>query len=192
MMTLQKTIRGSPRWSWARLQISLWISPRRIWVFSARASKPLPAATSRVCSRDNPTTTSVRLGSAHSFFLLAMNLVLGDTWLVISSSGISFIPREVGEHLVSIKKNGQHVPNSPITIMVVQSEIGDASRVKVFGQGLVEGNTFEMSDFVVDTREAGERERFDLLFTFNLLLLINLLFFVFFLIFFYLITKIDF
>lgn len=40
--------------------------------------------------------------------------------------------------------------------MVVQSEIGDASKVKAFGQGLVDGRTFEMSDFVVDTREAGE------------------------------------
>uniref|UniRef100_A0A674DR18 Filamin B n=1 Tax=Salmo trutta TaxID=8032 RepID=A0A674DR18_SALTR len=69
--------------------------------------------------------------------------------------GISFIPREVGEHVVSIKKNGCHVANSPITIMVVQSEIGDASKVKVYGQGLVEGHTFDMSDFVVDTREAG-------------------------------------
>ncbi|XP_053324668.1 filamin-B isoform X1 [Spea bombifrons] len=69
--------------------------------------------------------------------------------------GISFIPREVGEHLVSIKKNGRHVPNSPISIMVYQSEIGDASKVKVFGPGLTEGRTFEMSDFVVDTREAG-------------------------------------
>ncbi|KAM4721013.1 filamin-B isoform 2-T2 [Rhinophrynus dorsalis] len=69
--------------------------------------------------------------------------------------GISFIPREVGEHLVSIKKNGRHVPNSPISIMVFQSEIGDASKVKVFGPGLTEGRTFEMSDFVVDTREAG-------------------------------------
>lgn len=86
-----------------------------------------------------------------------MTFVLDNTWWVVSSSGISFIPREVGEHLVSIKKNGHHVTNSPITIMVVQSEIGDASRVKVFGQGLVEGHTFEMSDFVVDTREAGER-----------------------------------
>uniref|UniRef100_A0A8C5WJ73 Filamin B n=1 Tax=Leptobrachium leishanense TaxID=445787 RepID=A0A8C5WJ73_9ANUR len=69
--------------------------------------------------------------------------------------GISFIPREVGEHLVSIKKNGRHVPNSPISIMVYQSEIGDASKVKVFGPGLTAGRTFEMSDFVVDTREAG-------------------------------------
>ncbi len=58
---------------------------------------------------------------------------------------------------MSIKKNGRHVANSPISITVVQSEIGDAGRVKVFGQGLVEGHTFEMADFVVDTREAGER-----------------------------------
>eukprot|EP00062_Callorhinchus_milii_P024180 gi/632983815/ref/XP_007908833.1/ PREDICTED: filamin-B [Callorhinchus milii] len=69
--------------------------------------------------------------------------------------GISFIPREVGEHLVSIKKNGIHVANSPITIIVGQSEIGDASRVKVCGEGLKEGRTFEMSDFIVDTRDAG-------------------------------------
>lgn len=69
--------------------------------------------------------------------------------------GISFIPREVGEHVVSIKKNGSHVANSPVTIMVVQSEIGDARRARVFGRGLVEGRTFEMCDFIVDTRDAG-------------------------------------
>lgn len=91
-----------------------------------------------------------------------------------SGLGISFIPREVGEHLVSIKKNGQHVANSPITIMVVQSEIGDASRVKVFGQGLVEGRTFEMSDFVVDTRDAGERCFFTFYFVITLDLNSNL------------------
>ncbi|XP_063517100.1 filamin-B isoform X4 [Pongo pygmaeus] len=70
-------------------------------------------------------------------------------------TGISFIPREVGEHLVSIKKNGNHVANSPVSIMVVQSEIGDARRAKVYGRGLSEGRTFEMSDFIVDTRDAG-------------------------------------
>ena len=72
-----------------------------------------------------------------------------------SVPGISFIPREVGEHLVSIKKNGNHVANSPVSIMVVQSEIGDARRAKVYGRGLSEGRTFEMSDFIVDTRDAG-------------------------------------
>lgn len=58
--------------------------------------------------------------------------------------------------MVSIKKNGRHVANSPISIMVVQSEIGDASRVKVFGPGLVEGHTFQMAEFIVDTRDAGK------------------------------------
>ncbi|XP_048343970.1 filamin-B isoform X2 [Sphaerodactylus townsendi] len=69
--------------------------------------------------------------------------------------GISFIPREVGEHWVSIIKNGSHVPNSPVSIMVVQSEIGDARRARVSGRGLVEGRTFEMCDFIIDTRDAG-------------------------------------
>ncbi|MEQ2236763.1 hypothetical protein ILYODFUR_016093, partial [Ilyodon furcidens] len=69
--------------------------------------------------------------------------------------GISFIPREVGEHQVSILKNGRHVANSPITIMVVQSEIGDARRVKAHGEGLVQATTFSNASFVVDTQEAG-------------------------------------
>uniref|UniRef100_A0A3Q2DWL4 Filamin C, gamma b (actin binding protein 280) n=1 Tax=Cyprinodon variegatus TaxID=28743 RepID=A0A3Q2DWL4_CYPVA len=69
--------------------------------------------------------------------------------------GISFTPKEVGEHVVSVKKSGTHVTNSPFKIMVGQSEIGDASRVKVYGQGLVEGHTFEVAEFIVDTRNAG-------------------------------------
>ncbi|XP_072296018.1 filamin-B isoform X2 [Eucyclogobius newberryi] len=69
--------------------------------------------------------------------------------------GISFIPREVGEHMVSILKNGVHVANSPIAIRVVQSEIGDAGRVVTHGDGLTHGTTFSNCSFVVDTREAG-------------------------------------
>uniref|UniRef100_A0A8B9EC42 Filamin C n=1 Tax=Anser cygnoides TaxID=8845 RepID=A0A8B9EC42_ANSCY len=69
--------------------------------------------------------------------------------------GISFTPKEVGEHVVSVKKSGQHVTNSPFKILVGQSEIGDASRVKVWGKGLVEGHTFEVAEFIVDTRNAG-------------------------------------
>ncbi|KAL1007835.1 hypothetical protein UPYG_G00092250 [Umbra pygmaea] len=123
-------------------------------------------------TEDNLRRSQVKLGSAADF---ALDITETDLSLLTASIrapsgrdepcllkrqpnnhiGISFIPREVGEHLVSIKKNGHHVANSPISIMVVQSEIGDASKVKVYGQGLVEGHTFEMSDFVVDTREAG-------------------------------------
>ncbi|XP_075713670.1 filamin-C isoform X2 [Rhinoderma darwinii] len=69
--------------------------------------------------------------------------------------GISFTPKEVGEHVVSVKKNGKHVTNSPFKIMVGQSEIADASKVKVSGKGLLEGLTFEVSEFIVDTRTAG-------------------------------------
>ncbi|XP_068919897.1 filamin-A isoform X3 [Petaurus breviceps papuanus] len=69
--------------------------------------------------------------------------------------GISFVPKEIGEHLVNVKKHGQHVPNSPITVMISQSEIGDASRVHVSGQGLHEGRTFEPAEFIIDTRDAG-------------------------------------
>lgn len=71
-------------------------------------------------------------------------------------TGISFTPKEVGEHEVSVRKNGMHVANSPFKIMVGQSEIGEASRVKAFGKGLVEAHTFEMAEFFVDTRNAGK------------------------------------
>uniref|UniRef100_A0A1A7YJ75 Filamin C, gamma b (Actin binding protein 280) n=1 Tax=Iconisemion striatum TaxID=60296 RepID=A0A1A7YJ75_9TELE len=69
--------------------------------------------------------------------------------------GISFTPKEVGEHVVSVRKSGKHVTNSPFKIMVGQSEIGDANRVKVYGQGLLEGHTLDVAEFVVDTRNAG-------------------------------------
>lgn len=78
---------------------------------------------------------------------------------LLALTGISFIPHEVGEHLVSILKNNAHIPNSPISIMVVQSEIGDASLVKVHGDGLVQGTTTSDASFIVDTREAGQCQR---------------------------------
>lgn len=73
----------------------------------------------------------------------------------ISAAGISFVPKEIGEHLVNIKKNGRHIPSSPIAVMINQSEIGDASRVRVSGQGLSEARTFEPAEFIIDTRDAG-------------------------------------
>ncbi|XP_030274937.1 filamin-B-like isoform X1 [Sparus aurata] len=123
-------------------------------------------------TEDNQRRSQVKLGSAADF---SLDINETDLSLLTASIqapsgrdepcllkrmannhiGISFIPREVGEHKVSILKNGRHVPNSPITIMVVQSEIGDASLVKAHGDGLVQGTTFNNSSFVVDTREAG-------------------------------------
>ncbi|KAG7226662.1 hypothetical protein INR49_001832 [Caranx melampygus] len=123
-------------------------------------------------TEDNKRRSQVKLGSAADF---SLDINETDLSLLTASIrapsgrdepcllkrmannhiGISFIPREVGEHRVSILKNGRHVANSPITIMVVQSEIGDASRVKVHGDGLIQGTTFTNASFVVDTQEAG-------------------------------------
>lgn len=71
------------------------------------------------------------------------------------STGISFTPKEVGEHVVSVRKSGKHVTNSPFKILVGPSEIGDASKVRVWGKGLSEGHTFQVAEFIVDTRNAG-------------------------------------
>jgi len=69
--------------------------------------------------------------------------------------GISFTPREVGEHLVSVKRNGKHIRNSPFKVMVNPEDVGDASRVKVEGPTLKEGKTHEDNTFRVDTKNAG-------------------------------------
>ena len=74
---------------------------------------------------------------------------------LIFSLGISFTPKEIGEHLVSVKKRGRHVPNSPFRIMVGESEIADASKVKVYGEGCEKAVAGETAEFRVDTRKAG-------------------------------------
>ena len=84
-------------------------------------------------------------------FIAHLVNVRRDVWL----SGISFTPHEVGEHLVNVRRNGQHIPNSPFKIFVGESEIGNASKVKVYGQGLSEGTANEMNEFNVNTKDAG-------------------------------------
>ncbi|KAF7274400.1 hypothetical protein GWI33_012941 [Rhynchophorus ferrugineus] len=69
--------------------------------------------------------------------------------------GISFTPREVGEHIVSVKKMGNHITNSPFKINVCEREVGDARKVKVQGNALKEGKTHVDNTFTVDTRNAG-------------------------------------
>nr|XP_061814514.1 filamin-B-like isoform X1 [Nerophis lumbriciformis] len=123
-------------------------------------------------TEDKQRRSQVKLGSAADFFL---NINETDLSLLHASIaapsgreepcllkrmsnnhvGVSFIPREVGEHWVSITKNERHVANSPIAITIIQSEIGDATRVRAHGDGLVRGTTFSEASFVVDTREAG-------------------------------------
>uniref|UniRef100_UPI00358FEB07 filamin-C-like isoform X2 n=1 Tax=Myxine glutinosa TaxID=7769 RepID=UPI00358FEB07 len=76
-------------------------------------------------------------------------------WLQNGQVGISFTPKEPGKHLVSVRKDGRHIVNSPFMVKMTTSEIGDASRVRVAGRGLKEGQTFQMADFTVDTTDAG-------------------------------------
>ncbi|XP_015833319.1 filamin-A isoform X5 [Tribolium castaneum] len=69
--------------------------------------------------------------------------------------GISFTPREIGEHVVSVKKMGNHITNSPFKINVCEREVGDARKVLVSGNALKEGKTHVQNTFNVDTRNAG-------------------------------------
>ncbi|XP_035216492.1 filamin-A-like isoform X2 [Stegodyphus dumicola] len=69
--------------------------------------------------------------------------------------GISFTPREAGEHLVNVKRTGNHIQGSPFKINVLDREIGDASKVKVIGNAIKEGKTHTANEFTIDTREAG-------------------------------------
>ncbi|XP_008178841.1 filamin-A isoform X2 [Acyrthosiphon pisum] len=75
--------------------------------------------------------------------------------LVNGNLGISFTPREIGQHVVSVKRMGQHIVNSPFKITVGEREVGDAKKVKVTGNGLKEGKTHVENLFTVDTRSAG-------------------------------------
>ncbi|KAM7537033.1 hypothetical protein Aperf_G00000060482 [Anoplocephala perfoliata] len=69
--------------------------------------------------------------------------------------GISFTPREIGDHLVNVYRNGRPIPNSPFKIYVGESELGNAGRVRVYGRGLREGLANQNCQFTVDTRDAG-------------------------------------
>ena len=69
--------------------------------------------------------------------------------------GISFTPRENGQHLVNVKRMGTHINGSPFKINVLDREIGDASKVRVTGKGLKEGKTQTSNELLVDTKEAG-------------------------------------
>ena len=71
------------------------------------------------------------------------------------STGILFAPDEVGEHLVNVLKDGEHIANSPFKLPVGE---GNASKVKAWGQGLEEGTANEVNEFTIDTKEAGQNQ----------------------------------
>ncbi|CAG2241729.1 FLNA [Mytilus edulis] len=68
--------------------------------------------------------------------------------------GISFTPLEVGVHLVNVYGIGNQIQNSPFKITVRENELGNASKFKVLGSGLEKGIANELSEFVVDNKDA--------------------------------------
>uniref|UniRef100_A0A158Q7V9 Calponin-homology (CH) domain-containing protein n=1 Tax=Elaeophora elaphi TaxID=1147741 RepID=A0A158Q7V9_9BILA len=72
-----------------------------------------------------------------------------------ASIGVSFTPREEGEHFVTVKKNGQIIPKSPFRVKVDKSQVGDASKVTVSGSGKANAVCQQYNDVAVDTRNAG-------------------------------------
>lgn len=68
---------------------------------------------------------------------------------------IVFTPREQGDHLVNIKRMGNHISGSPFRFDVLSRDIGDAKQVKVSGKGLKEGKTNAENEIVINTKDAG-------------------------------------
>lgn len=58
--------------------------------------------------------------------------------------------------MVSVKKMGKHIANSPFKINVCEREVGDAKKVQVSGSALKDGKTHVDNTFTVDTRNAGK------------------------------------
>lgn len=69
--------------------------------------------------------------------------------------GISFTPRETGEHNVHVKRMGNQIKNSPFKINVTEKEVGNAKKVKTSGATLKDGKTQTDNTFTIDTRDAG-------------------------------------
>lgn len=70
---------------------------------------------------------------------------------------MSFTPREVGDHLVTVKKRGAIIPGAPFRIKVNPNDVGDANKVSCTGAGVTHAETQKFNQFVVDTSRAGAR-----------------------------------
>ncbi|KAI1294930.1 Filamin-A [Halotydeus destructor] len=71
------------------------------------------------------------------------------------SLGVSFTPKQSGQHFVNVKRGNNHIVGSPFIINVLEREIADATKVKLSGQGLKEGKVRVDNDFLIDTRDSG-------------------------------------
>ncbi|CAJ0587674.1 unnamed protein product, partial [Mesorhabditis spiculigera] len=69
--------------------------------------------------------------------------------------GVSFTPREVGDHLIHVYRDGQPIPKSPFKIKVDESQLGDVSKVRLEGDRIHEAKLDELNEILVNTKEAG-------------------------------------
>ncbi|GFR00533.1 filamin-A [Trichonephila clavata] len=65
-----------------------------------------------------------------------------------------FVPRENGIHLIHIRCDGIHIPQSPFRLRIGQDD-ADPAAVQAYGQGLKEAVSGTKTDFIVDTCSAG-------------------------------------
>uniref|UniRef100_A0A6G1SDR5 Filamin-A n=1 Tax=Aceria tosichella TaxID=561515 RepID=A0A6G1SDR5_9ACAR len=68
---------------------------------------------------------------------------------------IMFTPREQGDHIVNVKRRGNHIAGSPFRFDVLSRDIGDAKQVKVSGKGLKEGKANAENEIIINTKDAG-------------------------------------
>ncbi|KAL5112591.1 Filamin-A [Taenia crassiceps] len=69
--------------------------------------------------------------------------------------GISFTPKETGEHLVNVFKAGKHIPKSPFRVNVSSEDVGDPTRVRVIWPEGVQPMANQRNEFLVDSKNAG-------------------------------------
>jgi filamin len=70
------------------------------------------------------------------------------------SYAIRFVPKEVGDHLISVRFDGIHIPGSPFKVKVGGGE-SYPGKVKAYGPGLEGGVAGEETYFTVDALRAG-------------------------------------
>ena len=67
---------------------------------------------------------------------------------------INFIPKENGVHWIHVRFNGRDIPDSPFRVAVGQTN-ADPGRVFASGSGLIQGETGQPCEFLIDTTNAG-------------------------------------
>lgn len=68
---------------------------------------------------------------------------------------IVYTPREQGDHVVNVRRRGNHISGSPFKFDVLSRDIGDAKQVKVSGKGLKEGKANSENEIIINTKDAG-------------------------------------